>query len=203
MTAAAWCLGKFWCRLPVLRGHCADGAWQWAADGKEGEQGPWAVSSCCLTPRDSLPAWPLLLRPPALDSGPEGPCCCPPPPGRWGWWQGLAALPLNMALEGTSSPQPLLPSAAAPSQHSRGCLELFWGEAPSPLVPLHLGCHQLGPSEPPAAWCQQPRLIQHRARALLPPAFNSRGSNELEQRSMLSGLLLCGLDFDMRKTLHT
>lgn len=46
---------------------------------------------------------------------------------------------------GQATPQPLLPAAAAPSQHSRGCLELFWGEALSPPVPLHLGCHQLGP----------------------------------------------------------
>lgn len=161
------------------------------------------MSLCCLTRGDSLPAWPLLLRPPALDSGPEGPCCCPPPPGRWGWRRGFAALPLNVALEGTSDPPAPPASGRSPLPAQQGLPGAFLGGSPEPPGAPALGVSPAGTSEPPAAWRQQPRLIHHRARALLPPAFNSRGSNELEQRSMLSGLLLCGFYFDMRKTLHT
>lgn len=96
---------------------------------------------------------------------------------------------------------PASSSCSFPALH--GCwwlLRAFPRDAQSPLLLLS-PCPKVGPSEP-----NQPRLLGtrliHCRCSLCPPAFNSRGSNELGQRSMLSALLSSGLYSDMWKTLQ-
>lgn len=106
------------------------------------------------------------------------------PPGCSGWW---------------------FPSRSGSFPAPRDCCRLpgaFPGEGRSPSQLLLLShCPKAGPPEPPQPWLPGARLIHHRC-SLLPPAFNSRGSNELGQRSMLSAPLRSGLYSDTRETLQ-
>lgn len=132
----------------------------------------------------------------------HGALLLPTSPREMGPAVGLGCPPPERGLGGGRRP-PASPTVG------RSSLPAWWG------LP---GAFHRGSPEPPgapalgvppgatlgAAGCAAPAAPAHPSphRALLPPAFNSRGSNELEQRSMLSGLLLCGFYSDMRKTLQ-
>lgn len=55
---------------------------------------------------------------------------------------------------------------------------------------------------PPSTQHPLPRPIHHHSPSLLPPTCNSRGSNELEQRSMLSALLCSDVGFVLTRGEH-